>query len=488
VQTAALNKRLSEAEADIESARASTEDRLQAQITNQGQALNTRITEVETTAEEARAQTQEALITQFTAADGVIHTALSNRITLVETSAQSAIASNTDMLLTHIDDSVGVVQQQVNTKVTANQAQAIAKTQVEAFKGNDFAAIQQSFQVLAGEHDNMKGQWEATYSVKINAGKLNGQPVIAGIALSANPSTGSDFIVMADRMAIVSPNYGAGGTNAQLKYPFVVGTVGGLSTVGITGQLLVDGSITADKITTNSLSAITANAGTINGGTFKTHTLNGQGQVVNPLEFRAEISNIGNWPLWIGTGAKSSNNAVMWIDRSGNAMFKGKINAANIVGDFQKRVWINWTGMAQTYRDGSNGTSNSTQYMVSVVEFVLPAPQEIGEAHIPYLDVTVEMSTMTAVVNLYLQVWEGGAWQEVFRREGPYTHLAWSGGDWIRPVMEKHIHFSGFHIPVIGPRTFRIVATSNYGHTGFSSNHSIHAYVTKVRGYIVGLR
>jgi len=484
-QTAALNQRISEAEASIESARASTEERLQAQITNNNAALNVRIDEVETNAESSLATTKQALIAQFTAADAALNTALSEAITEVETSAEEARVEQKNLIMAQVNTSIGVVQQQVNTKVTAQQAQSIASTQVEAFKGTHFAALQQQFDVKAGELDEMYGAWSATYTLKINAGTIGGKPVIAGIGLSATAGQGSDIIFMANRVAIVQPNYS--GSTSQLKYPFVVGTVGGVSTVGIAGQLLVDGSITANKITTNTLSAITANAGTINGGTFKTHTLNSQGQVVNPLEFRAELTNLGNWPLWIGTGTKSANNAVMWIDRQGNAMFKGKINAQNIVGEFQTRTMVNWTGWATTWSNGSNGTSNGVAHMVQVTSFVLPAPKTVGDPHIPYLDIFVEFSQVTAEVWLGLDVFEGGAWHLVAQRQPPFVHRSWSGNDHTRPVVEKTVHFSAYCPAVIGERTYRIRATSSYAYSRVTNN-SISAHIIKVSGCVVGLR
>jgi len=484
-KTAALNQRISEAEATIESARATTEERLQAQITGNAIAANVRIDAVEANAASSLATIKQALIAQFTAADGALNTALNEKITEVETTAEQARIDQKNLILAQVNDSIGVVQQQVNTKVTAQQAQSIASTQVEVFKGTHFASLQQQFNVKAGELDTLYGAWSASLTFKINAGTIGGKPVIAGIGLSATAGQGSDIIFMADRVAVVQPNYN--GSTTQLKYPFVVGTVGGVSTVGITGQLLVDGSITANKIATNTLSAITANAGTINGGTFKTHTLNSQGQVINPLEFRAEMSNLGNWPLWIGTGAKSSNNAVMWIDRQGNAMFKGKINAQNIVGEFQSRVMVFWTGLAQTYQTGSKGVWNGVAYAVHVTSFTLPAPKMVGDTHTPYLDVFVTMNLPTAEVDLVLDVWEGGAWHFVARRQPPYVHLAWSGNDHTRPVMEESIHFSAYCPPVSGGRTYRIRATSSYAYWR-SSNNAASAYVTKVSGCIVGLR
>ena len=58
--------------------------------------------------------------------------------------------------------------------------------------------------------------------------------------------TKSEFIIRSDKFAVVQPN-GEGGAKA----PFVVGSVNGVSTVGIDGNMLVDGTITATKLQAN---------------------------------------------------------------------------------------------------------------------------------------------------------------------------------------------------------------------------------------------
>jgi hypothetical protein len=83
----------------------------------------------------------------------------------------------------------------------------------------------------------------------------------------------SSFIVRADKFAFCLPT----GDGAEPVVPFVVGSVGGVPTVGINGQLVVDGSIstnalaaksvTADIVNVDRLSAISANMGDITGGT-----------------------------------------------------------------------------------------------------------------------------------------------------------------------------------------------------------------------------
>ncbi|WP_295842525.1 phage tail fiber protein [uncultured Xanthomonas sp.] len=314
-----------------------------------------------------------------------------------------------------------LVQQLNSTKIDATQAQSIAATQVQAFKDGEFAAIRQEFNVVAGQHSGMYGQWQATYSVKINAGTLNGKPVIAGIALSANPETGSDFIVMADRFGIVHPTYTAGGILADIKFPFVVGTVGGVATVGVQGQMIVDGTVTANKINVGSLSAITANAGTINGGTFKTHTLDGNGNVINALEFRAEMTNIGDWPLWVGSGAKNANNAVFYVDRNGGAYFRGRVNAPNIVGQFQAATGVSWGGATSLcYQAGNNFIPLGD--WVSIHEFWLGAPVLAGEGHTPSVSVTVTANRRVYGLHVILEELRDSVWVVIASHEPPMYH------------------------------------------------------------------
>lgn len=54
--------------------------------------------------------------------------------------------------------------------------------------------------------------------------------------------------------------------------PFIVGVVGGVTTVGISGSLIVDGTIIADALTVSQLSAIAADLGAITAGTITLDT------------------------------------------------------------------------------------------------------------------------------------------------------------------------------------------------------------------------
>lgn len=58
----------------------------------------------------------------------------------------------------------------------------------------------------------------------------------------------SQFVIVANQFAVVNP-----GSSTDIKAPFIVGTVDNVSTVGINGNLMVDGTIGANKIKTDEL-------------------------------------------------------------------------------------------------------------------------------------------------------------------------------------------------------------------------------------------
>lgn len=87
---------------------------------------------------------------------------------------------------------------------------------------------------------------------------VNGK--ITGIALN-NDGQSSSFVILADKFAFAQTSDVPG----AYKYPFIAGTVAGISTIGISGLLVVDGtiktraleaeSVTADKVKTRTLTA-----------------------------------------------------------------------------------------------------------------------------------------------------------------------------------------------------------------------------------------
>ena len=356
------------------------------------QSLVKQVTELFAKHDDSAAQildVRQALATE-TEARATVATQLNAAIGKAEshiTTVQEALATETDARTQAIDTArsdfdtanKAIYQTLSTTYATKDYAQSTAQTQVEAFSNGNFANLQQRFEALVKGAPDTAGEWSANWTVRINGGAINGTPVIAGIGLGVDSKNGSNFIVMADRFGIVSPTYTTNGGVQQMKYPFVVGTVGGVSTVGITGQLIVDGSVTADKLKVNSLSALTANMGEVNGGTFRTFRLDGNGNVIDPNEFRCEMTNNPGdaYPMWIGSGVKNWNNAVFAVDRGGNAKFSGTITAGNVVSQLQVTGQGSWSG--DVTAAGSTVLCQAT----------LNGPIRLGESHTPWLIVEV---------------------------------------------------------------------------------------------------
>lgn len=177
------------------------------------------------------------------------------------------------------------------------------------------------FEALATDIDLLRGE----RVIKVD---VDGRAVGIGMAVVAGESgPAGQLIIYSDVFAVVAP--GAAPEDPP-TIPFIVGNVNGVPTVGINGQLVVDGSIygysivaetiTADKLSVVELSAITANLGTVTAGAFRT--------AASPA-YRVEITSEDAFPLWYGSGLKNATNAVFYVDLFGNAVFKGDLDAAN---------------------------------------------------------------------------------------------------------------------------------------------------------------
>ncbi|RLB94835.1 MAG: hypothetical protein DRH26_00100 [Deltaproteobacteria bacterium] len=122
-----------------------------------------------------------------------------------------------------------------------------AVTGVTTTVGENTTAVE----VVAESVDGLEGK----YTVKVdNNGYVSG----FGLASTNNNSTPtSEFIVLVDEFKIVTPG-------KSPCVPFAVGTVSGVSTVGIDGNMVVDGTITALKIDADAITANHIDANVIN--------------------------------------------------------------------------------------------------------------------------------------------------------------------------------------------------------------------------------
>jgi hypothetical protein len=115
---------------------------------------------------------------------------------------------------------------------------------------------------VQGDVANIKAEW---------AVEINGNGQVIGLVKLDSIDAQATFTVVADKFIVANPT--ASNDTVQV---FVVGQVDGQGTVGIDGNLLVDGTIlarsiaagtiTADKIDVDALSAISADIGTVTAG------------------------------------------------------------------------------------------------------------------------------------------------------------------------------------------------------------------------------
>lgn len=137
------------------------------------------------------------------------------------------------------------------------------------------SGVQSDVLALNGDVTNIVtdlGQVQAQWGVAIN---VNGQ--VVGLVQMDGSASGSQFAIVADKFVVAHPS--APGT---LITPVVVGLVNGVSTIGLNGSVVVDGTILArhiaaaqidaSKLNVGTLAAISANLGTVTAGYIRNAT------------------------------------------------------------------------------------------------------------------------------------------------------------------------------------------------------------------------
>jgi hypothetical protein len=152
-------------------------------------------------------------------------------------------SSNTTLYATNIyvsrydNKTSAELKTEQTVRAAADSAQASSITTLTSTVNGHTSTITQ--------HSNVLNGIAATYTLNLN---VNGHVVGLQLANGGAPGTGS-VVFLTDRFAIAQPN----GTG--VLFPFTVGTVNGVPTVGIGGNLVVDGSITARTIAGGAIGA-----------------------------------------------------------------------------------------------------------------------------------------------------------------------------------------------------------------------------------------
>lgn len=188
-------------------------------IQNLASELNLRMAEVE--------RSKDALIAE----DGRLHAMILDKVTIGDYEADKTAWAGIETRMTATEDALGNVQAVLSDLVQASPSDSrIATIEQKLWAG----------QFNTGTKDApAEGTLGAEWTVKID---VNGN--VAGVGLALDESTGSTFAILADRFAIIDPN----GDPASKKMPFVVGKINGVWTVGIDGNMVLDGTLAASRI------------------------------------------------------------------------------------------------------------------------------------------------------------------------------------------------------------------------------------------------
>lgn len=184
-----------------------------------------------------------------------------NAQTLLEEERKARVAANEaeahqrTLLASVVDKNAGLLQQEMKTRADAGTAEATARLALAGRVGQAEASIVQESTVRA----DAVGKLQAKWGLQVTAGGK-----VAGVQLN-NDGKKSNFIILADRFAIARDDAG------RISFPFIVGTVAGVSTVGIDGSLLVKGTVKAEALEVDKLSAITARLGYVTAGQIDIH-------------------------------------------------------------------------------------------------------------------------------------------------------------------------------------------------------------------------
>lgn len=136
-------------------------------------------------------------------------------------------------------------------------------------QGELATTVEQHTSQINGLVDQTYGSW----MVKIQTQQVTGggtRYVTSGFGLAQAGGGGavtSDFVIAADRF-LVTPPYDSNNP-IPVKPVFAIGTRNGVAEVGIHGNMVLDGSITAQSLSVTTISAIASNIGTMTAGILK---------------------------------------------------------------------------------------------------------------------------------------------------------------------------------------------------------------------------
>ncbi len=188
-----------------------------------------------TSGDASLAQQIQTLASQVTSGQATLSAAIqSNSQALTNTSG--ALASQIDSLSSAVSGVSGyansLVQNEASARSTADSSLANQITSVQATVNGQIATVQQQMSATASAVNGLQAQ----YVLQVQAGSE-----VAGIELAAGGGS-SSFTILADKFLIAQPV-----TGGNPRQAFVLGTVNGVTSVGVAGNMILDGAIDANS-------------------------------------------------------------------------------------------------------------------------------------------------------------------------------------------------------------------------------------------------
>ena len=153
------------------------------------------------------------------------------------TNADSALQTQVNTISASTATNAAAIVTEATARANGDSANATSISNVQArLDTGDFAAVKVQSSASASAITGLNAKWGVT----VNAG---GQ--VAGIALNSGGSSYSSFTVLANVFNVYSP------TDGTPRQMFGVGTVNGITRVGISGDVVIDGSVIARNIGAN---------------------------------------------------------------------------------------------------------------------------------------------------------------------------------------------------------------------------------------------
>lgn len=174
--------------------------------------------------------------------------------------ADSSLSASITSLTSTVNGNTASISTESATRASADSTLSGQITTAQAQL--DTATATGNMQLIAVASPQSGVAAEFSVNVRANNGSAFAQ---TGLRLRAMTSGGSEFLVQAAKF-IISSGSSTDGTGTD-HVPFTINTSGNLESQAVlNGSLIVTGSITADKLSVTSLSALSANIGTVTTG------------------------------------------------------------------------------------------------------------------------------------------------------------------------------------------------------------------------------